>query len=271
MKLNYRDRVILLVVIALIIIIGGFFGLIKPRYNDIKENKVQRDTVQAEWDGLDAKIQQIPTLRTAVQDTKKEADAISDKFYTASSFKDVDGNLLLGDELISAIKPYQLDKYMQTIVDECGFTVLSMEAGEIGDTTLEYYYYTPVVPTTAILDLADLNGNYTAEIEAKFEESNAIAERTQEHLFVQQYGINVKTTKEQLWNFMQKIYETDKTIRVDSINILDVNFGIDSETGKLAEGIETTKDSSGQTVGYSTATIVLNLYSVYELDEPIVE
>ena len=39
MKLNYRDRVILLAVIAIVVLLGGFFGLIKPKFNDIKENK----------------------------------------------------------------------------------------------------------------------------------------------------------------------------------------------------------------------------------------
>ncbi|MDD7185262.1 MAG: hypothetical protein PUH54_06265, partial [Oscillospiraceae bacterium] len=108
MKLNYRDRVILLIIIALVILLGGFFGLIKPRYNDIKENKSTRDTVQAEWDGLDAKIQQIPVLRENIKTTKADADKISELFYTG---KDIaDGNL------ISFMQPYQLDQYMQEIM-----------------------------------------------------------------------------------------------------------------------------------------------------------
>lgn len=275
MKLNYRDRVILLIIIALVIILGGFFGLIKPRYNDIKENKATRDTVQAEWDGLDAKIQQIPTLRDNIKTTKADADEISKMFYTASSFKDADGNSLLGDELISSIQPYQLDKYMQKIMDEANLKVMTMEAGSIQDTTFDYYYYTPTVPTTAILDLADLNGNYTAEIAKKFEESNAIAERTVENVFVQQYGVNVKATKDDLWNFMTTINDMDKAIRIDSISISDTDFGTDPETGKLLPESETMKskygDSAGKDSGISQVTMVLNLYSVYELDEPVLE
>ena len=123
MKLNYRDRVILLIIIALVILLGGFFGLIKPRYNDIKENKSTRDTVQAEWDGLDAKIQQIPVLRENIKTTKADADKISELFYTG---KDIaDGNL------ISFMQPYQLDQYMQEIMDTANLKVMSMEAGSI--------------------------------------------------------------------------------------------------------------------------------------------
>lgn len=263
MKLNYRDRVILLIIIAVVILLGGFFGLIKPRYNDIKENKAARDTVQAEWDGLDAKIQQIPTLRENIKSTKADADKISAMFYTGADI--ADGNL------ISFMQPYQLDKYMQDIMDKANLKVMTLEAGSIQDTSFDYYYYTPVVPTTAILDLADLNGNYSAEISRKLEESNAISERTPENLFVQQYGVNVKATKDDLWNFMKTIHEMNKAIRIDSISISDTNFGTDPETGKLLPEAEKMKDASGKEAGVSQVTMVLNLYSVYELDEPVLE
>jgi len=258
MKLNYRDRVILLIVIAVVILVGGFVGLIKPRYNDITDNKAHRDEVQEEWDGLDAKIQQIPELKESIKQTKASADDLSKNFYS--------GEELANGELIGFMKPYQLDQYMQSIVDESKIKVISMEAGEITDSTLNYYYYTPVVPTTAILDLADLNGNYSAEISEKFKESDAIALRIPGNLFVQQYGINVKATKENLRSFMTKINEMDKAIRIDSISISDINFGTDPETGKAVAGAETIDGE-----GISQVTMVLNLYSVYELDEPVLE
>ena len=263
MKLNYRDRVILLAVIAIVVLLGGFFGLIKPKFNDIKENKTARDAVQQEWDGLDAKIQQIPTLRDDVKNTKSEADKVSSMFFSGEEV--ADGNL------ISFMQPYQLDKYMQSIMDESNLKVMSMEAGSIQDTTLDYYYYTPTVPTTAILDLADLNGNYTDEISKKLEESNALSERTAENLFVQQYGISVKATKDDLWNFMETISKMDKAIRIDSITITDTDFGVDPSTGKLSADAEKMKDASGKEAGVSEVTMVLNLYSVYELDEPVLE
>lgn len=267
MKLNYRDRVILLIVLGLVILVGGFFGLVKPRYNDIKENTIQRDNVQAEWDGLDAKIQQIPSLREDIKKTKAASDELSAHFYTASAYTDKDGNPLMENgQLLGFMQPYQLDQYMQAIIDESNLKVLNMEAGTLSDTTLSYYYYTPVVPTTAILDLADINGNYTAEINAKFEESNAISQRETANLFVQQYGINVKATKENLEKFMKEIDAKDKAIRIESISISDTEFGNDPETGKLKEGAETIDGK-----GISQVTMVLNLYSVYELDEPVLE
>lgn len=267
MKLNYRDRVILLIVIAVVILAGGFFGLIKPRYGDITENKALLDEVQAEWDGLDAKIQQIPTLQDSIKQIKASADDISKNFFTVKDYTDKDGNPIMKDgDLIGFMKPYQLDQYMQQMFDKHNLKVLSMEAGEISDTTLSYYYYTPVVPTTAILDLADINGNYSAEINSKFEESNAISQRIPESLFVQQYGVNVKATKDDLKEFMKEIKNYEKAIRIDSISIADTNFGNDPETGKPVAGAETIDGK-----GISQVTMVLNLYSVYELDEPVLE
>ena len=62
MKLNYRDKVILAVVLALIVLIGGFFGLIKPKSNEIKENKATLAARQAEKADKERKIAKIKPL-----------------------------------------------------------------------------------------------------------------------------------------------------------------------------------------------------------------
>jgi len=260
MKLNYRDRVILLIILSAVILIAGFVGLVKPRYGDIQDNKVKRDEVQAEWDGLDAKIQQIPTMQENVKKTKSDADKISEKFYSSADFQQ------LGDDPMGFMKTYMLDQFMQEYVNECNIKIVNMEVSDITDTTLDYYYYTPIVPATAILDLADLNGNYTKKISEKLAESNALSERTKENLFVQQYGISVDTTKDNLWKFMEKISSLDKSIIIDSVNIVDTDFGIDPATGKLRPDAE---QIDGK--GVTNATIVVSVYSAYKLDEPVLE
>lgn len=260
MKLNYRDRIILLVLIGVVILIAGFFGLIKPKYKDIKSNTDQRDTVQAEWDGLDEKIQQIPELEKDIKAIKADADKLSANFYT--------GNDIAEGTLSGFIEPYQVDKFMQEVIDKSNVKIMNLEVGKLSDAQLSYYCYTPVVPVTAILDLADLNNNYSMEILKKMAESTALALRPKENLYVQQYGVNVKATKENLWKFMEEINNLNKSINIESVQIMDTDFGVDFETGKMKENVETQKDSSGKDVGVTTATIVINIYSVYNLDEP---
>lgn len=252
MKLTYRDRIILLVLIAAVILIGGFFGLIKPRYNDIKENKQALTAAEEEWNGLDAKIQQIPGMKDKITEIYNASTKLSDDFQ--KEYKETE----------------DLDKYMQKIVDECKLKISNLEVGAAGDTTLEYYYYTPVIPTTAIFDLADINGNYAKEVNKKLEESNALSQRTAENLLMQQYGISFKSTQENLWKFMDEI-DKEKSMVIESVNIADTDFGVNPETGELIEGVETQTDSTGKTVGVSQVTLIVDIYSVYELDKPVLE
>ena len=41
MKLNYRDKVILLVLLSIIIVVAGIFGLINPKNEDIKTDEAK--------------------------------------------------------------------------------------------------------------------------------------------------------------------------------------------------------------------------------------
>jgi hypothetical protein len=253
MKLNYRDRIILLVVVSIVILLAGFFGLIKPRYADIKDNNVKLDQVKAEWDGLDAKIQQIPTMQENIKQLYNDSKQYSDTFITNGS--------------TPSFTPEALDQFMQETIDSCNLQITNLEVSSASSTTLGYYYYTPSIPTSAMLDLADLNGEYTKEINAKLEESNAISQRTAEDVLSQQYGIRFTASKNDLWTFMDTIDQLDKSILIESVNISDTDFGYDADTGKLKSDAKTNK--SGE--GVSEVTIVVNIYSTYELDEPVLD
>ena len=56
MKLNYRDKVILGVVLAVLILLLGFFFLIKPKNEEIQEDEQTLATKQAEQADLEARI-----------------------------------------------------------------------------------------------------------------------------------------------------------------------------------------------------------------------
>ena len=70
---------------------------------------------------------------------------------------------------------------------------------------------------------------------------------------------------------MDEINKLDKSIVIESVSIADTDFGTNPETKQLLEEAETQKDSTGKDVGVSQATIIVNIYSVYELDEPVLE
>ena len=56
MKLNYRDKVILGIILAVFIIIGGYVGLIKPLRANIKDNEDKRTEVEDERDKIERRI-----------------------------------------------------------------------------------------------------------------------------------------------------------------------------------------------------------------------
>lgn len=76
MKLSYRDKVIFIVAIVLIILVAGFFVLIKPKFAEINTAKYNLETKQQERDDLNAKIDTLPTI---IEDLKAAAEEIGDK------------------------------------------------------------------------------------------------------------------------------------------------------------------------------------------------
>lgn len=76
MKLSYRDKVIFIVVIVLIILAAGFFLFIQPKFKDIESAKYSLENKQQERADLEAKIQ---TLDQIIEDLKAAAREIGEK------------------------------------------------------------------------------------------------------------------------------------------------------------------------------------------------
>ncbi len=251
MKLNYRDKAILLIFLSILVVVAGIFGLIKPKFEDIEKHEQELSKVKTEWAQIESKINEIKPLQDAIQDSYKESSELADDFVDSS--------------LISST--YKLDQFMQPHVDACNdeekemtFWAKSVEVGSMSTTTLSYYYFKPSVLTSSMFDAADINGNYQAAIDEQMTESNALSERTAETVIRTQYGLNAEANKKGIWAFMDKINSLDTAILIDSVNIADYSFGASEEP----EPGEEKKDTS-------QATFVISLYSVFEMDEPVVE
>lgn len=251
MKLNYRDKAILLIFLSILVVVAGIFGLIKPKFEEIDKHEKELDKVKAEWAQIESKINEIEPLQNAIQESYKESTELADDFVDAS--------------LISST--YKLDQFMQPHVDACNdeekkmtFWAKSVEVGSMSNTTLSYYYFKPSVITSSMFDAADINGNYQTAIDEQMAESNALSERTAETVIRTQYGLNAEANKKGIWAFMDKINSLDTAILIDSVNISDYSFGASVEPKPGEEKKDT-----------SQVTFVISLYSVFEMDEPVVE
>lgn len=249
MKMNSRDKTILIGLLTFIIVIAGIFGLIRPKINDVKADEVTLNKTKAEWEELEAKIKEIKPLQDEIKKTYEDSKKVSAEFMNFDVFDDEEG----------FFKTFKLDQYMQPIIDECELEVITEDLGSLTTKTLGYYYVEPEVVSTSMLDLADVNGNYQAAVDEKLAASNALSERTQEELKTIQYGFKAKGTRENIWTFMKKIKDLKITGLIDSVNIDDYTFGEDDPL------------NIGPDANKSEVTFVISFYSVYEMDEPVVD
>ena len=192
MKLNYRDKVILGVLLALVLLIAGFFLLIKPRNEDIKTGK----------------IAEIPGIKDDITKSYNEASALAGDF--------VDYN--------SIYNARKVDQYMQKFAEENEVKVSTLAAGDLETGTLEYYYFTPSFVGEDMLNQADINGVHQKSIAEEKAESASLSERTAEPSLQAQYTINVSGEKENIWNYMKAIEEQKETIIINSVGLTDIEI-----------------------------------------------
>ena len=256
MKLNYRDRIIAMVLIAIIILLGGFFGLIRPKSKDITESQAARTAKQMEWDALDQKIKENPKLAKNILDSYDKSQKLVNDFPTKQDFS------------------YQLDQFMQPLVDKCNVKIADMEAGAINTATLNYYFIQPTALDSAIIDAADVNGKKTDSSNYVSEQDYVLSQRTAETVLTRQYGITAKVTRQNLFKFLDEVKALNKAVIVDSVSIDNYKFNTPDDA-KLefdkTTGLPTNADATIPDEGYANVTLVINFYSVTPMDKPNVD
>lgn len=245
MKLNYRDRVILGVLLALALLIAGFFLLIKPKNEDIKTDKASLAELQKQRDEVDSKIAEIPGIKDDITKSYNEAAALADDF--------VDYN--------SIYTARKVDQYMQKFAEENEVKVSTLAAGDLSTGTLDYYYFTPTFVGEDLITQSDINGSHQKQINDDKAESDALSERTAETVLQAQYTINVSGEQENIWNYMKALEEQKETIIINSVGLTDIEI-------KEREDAQPKNDEEEKT---PTAQFTITLYSVYEMDAPNLE
>lgn len=76
MKLSYRDKVIFVVVLIIIILVAGFFLFIQPKFEEIEKAKYNLETKQQEKVEIENKVATLPTI---IENIKAAADEIGEK------------------------------------------------------------------------------------------------------------------------------------------------------------------------------------------------
>lgn len=72
LKLSYRDKVIFIVVMVILVLVAGFFLLIKPKYEQVNAAKETLAAKQQEKTDIDTKIATLPDIIQNMKDTAEE-------------------------------------------------------------------------------------------------------------------------------------------------------------------------------------------------------
>ncbi len=247
MKLNYRDLVILGILLALAILIAGFFLLIKPKNEEIKTNKETLAQLETEKAEVDGKIAEIEPLKEDITAVCNDTNKLTEVFVNS-------------DDIMNARK---IDQYMQHFAEECKVKVMNLNTNDLGTGTLNYYYFTPTFLAPDQLAQADLNGERLAENAAESVESLAISARTQENVLAAQYSISVTAeTKEDIWNYLKAIEEQEETIIINSVSLGNI---------EIKEKPDNSSGNDNEEKVQPTAQFVISIYSVYDLAQPNLE
>lgn len=296
MKLNYREKVILGVLLAVVIFIAGFVGLIKPKNEEIKEDEQTLIAKQEEQADLEQRIARIEPLKKDINDTYEETNKLVSDFIPL-------------EEISNSV---QIDQYMQHYAEECGVRIDNLEISNPKESELNYYYLeNDGMPASDMRSTADLNGDY-AEADTEYTaESTALSQRNVESVIQSQYGIRVTGTRDALWKYLKAVDDLNKTMIVNQVRIDDYSFGADAkeeenanpanpsenEEGQPAEGENaeqpTDANAEGETPvdagaeapapapapaelsldneATSSIQIIISLYSVYDMPEPNIQ
>lgn len=243
-NLNNREKTILGVFLAIIIILVGIFAGIRPINKNIKANKQLLQDKQEERDQLQAKIDKIPGLQKQIKETYDKAIDLAEDFVDYNSIYRTD----------------QLDMFLQNYADENEVKILKLELEPMEDSDLEYYYYEYADLAEDMRASADVNGTISARQDEILGEQKALEERDVEAAMGTKYGMVLKGTKENIWKYLKAIEDQSETILINKVDIEDFNFEADLDE----EGYIRAEKPDGE----SKAEVIISLYSVYEMDEP---
>ncbi len=140
MKLNFRDKVILLIFIFIVICIIGFVSFVKPQIETIQASTAALATKQAELKTVEERVASLPDVKKSVKDKYKEIKERVEK------------------EFLPEMETYELDKYIQPIIEENKLIYKGMDTQLAEASALEYYTYDYRDLQYDINTAANLNG-----------------------------------------------------------------------------------------------------------------
>lgn len=228
--MSKRDKMIIIIMTIIIILVAGFFALIRPKYQQLVADTETFVATQTEWQGIDAKLNAIPGLKDTITEAYNKSNKTAQLFVN-EVFADVTKNY--SDEKANVVA----DEHIQPAIDESSLRVNSMDITGVASQAIEYYYYTPNVVTYSLLEAADINGNYANEISDLLLNSMILGETATAEVMANTVNLNLTGNKESLMLFLDAIKDDKNAILVESVSVNDYTFtgGLEEENQPAAQ------------------------------------
>ena len=250
MKLSYREKVGLLIVIVLTVIIVFIAWPIKTIKANIKAHKEEQATVKVEYDETQRKIAEIPVIEGNISKIYEDSVNLSKKF---SEHKD---NTTFGkyfEELLNK-EPYTKKTNGRNSLE----IIKEFKISDAGTGEVPFYYYTPDVITYPILQAADTNGNLmeTTDKALYDKTQNALNMSTLEEQAVEVRNITVpmRFTKEALLALENELKDKETGARITSVKIDDYTFNYVTEIP--------------EDKGFSEGEVTFVFYTMQQIQKP---
>ena len=224
MKFGYRDRIVLLVVVIVLIFAIGIFVFIKPKWEQLNTNKETRKSVADEWQGKLNEFKLIPSLQGKIKEKYSEGLDLSKNF--TDEMNSIELAKFIQDKFINT------EKFNEDEVE----VKETVKISEQGTSSLSYYYYTPSIVTYPLYEYADLDGSLKEAAEAKMKEANQLSSRSSQTVGSSSAQMTLQINREDTMALLDAIYkyanDNKDTMIVESVSLHECDFNESYLEGK---------------------------------------
>lgn len=204
MKLNYRDKMILIVVFVLLIIVAGFMLFIKPAIDECSQASSDLESAKVQLSELEDQVDKDKNLAAEIQTLYTSTSQVAANFYDYQ------------------VAYKATDKVRELFnVDDVKIKNSNMTISSYGSTVLSPFAYESTATATDFDTKVDEYNNASTTDSSAAEDPNAAAGQT-----IGYYSLNIqfKSSLSGFKNFADNLTtNNEKSMVIENVNIENVN------------------------------------------------
>lgn len=216
MKLNYRDKMILIVVFVLLIIVAGFMLFIKPAIDECSQASSDLESAKVQLSELEDQVDKDKNLAAEIQTLYTSTSQVAANFYDYQvAYKATDKVRELFN--VDDVKI----KNSNMTISSYGSTVLSPFAYESTATATDFDTKVDEYNNASKTDSSAADANTDANTDANAADTNETAAQT-----IDYYSLNIqfKSSLSGFKNFADNLTtNNEKSMVIQNVNIENVN------------------------------------------------